>query len=69
MTGMYLNHVLGTDLQGNMVRVYSPATGVVVTLAGSGFAGSANGPVAFARFSMPTGVAATAAGDIYIADT
>lgn len=42
--------------------------GVVSTLAGTGSAGSDDGPGVSATFFFPTGVAADAAGNIYVAD-
>lgn len=45
-------------------------SGTVTTLAGSaGQAGSADGSAAQARFNAPEGIAATAAGVVYVADT
>ena len=41
----------------------------VATVAGSGFADYKDGPVAEAQFAMPTGVAVTADGTIYVADS
>jgi sugar lactone lactonase YvrE len=43
--------------------------GTVTTIAGGKRAGMADGPAAQARFDTPTGLAVSAAGDIYIADT
>ena len=44
------------------------AQAVVSTLAGTGVAGSLNGPGYAARFDQPYGVAADSAGNVYIAD-
>jgi sugar lactone lactonase YvrE len=41
----------------------------VSTVAGTGFAGYQDGPVAEAQFAMPTGVAVAADGTIYVADS
>ena len=43
--------------------------GTVVTIAGSGEPGAADGPALEARFDTPCGVAVDAAGNIYVADT
>ena len=45
------------------------ATGQAVALAGSGLPGSDNGIGAAASFYSPSGIAADAAGDIYVADS
>ena len=68
---------LAADAAGNLyvadwgnhtIRRVTPA-GVVTTLAGSpGFAGSADGTGAAARFSNPTGMAVDSAGNVYVAD-
>lgn len=42
--------------------------GMVSTLAGTGSPGYADGPVAMAQFSVPTGLAVDAAGNVYVAD-
>jgi len=55
------------DAGANEIRKVSP-TGLVITLAGSLNAGSANGSGAGAGFNEPQGVAVDAAGNIYVAD-
>ncbi len=56
-----------TDLDGNRVRQIK-ADGTVSTLAGTGSAGSADGPAASATFNQPKGIAVAANGDIFIVD-
>lgn len=52
----------------NTVRKVTPA-GAISTLAGrAGQAGYVDGPGDIARFSLPTGIAADAAGNLYVAD-
>jgi streptogramin lyase len=60
-------NVYVADAGNNMIRKISPL-GVVSTLAGSGFAGSANGTGTVASFDQPYGVALDAAGNVYVAD-
>ena len=55
------------DRYNNQIRRISP-TGVVSTLAGTGAAGSADGPGPAATFNEPFGVVADAAGILYVAD-
>jgi len=58
-------HLYVTD--SNRIRKVSP-TGEVSTLAGSGKDGKADGPGATAQFSMPSGIAIDASGNLYVAD-
>ena len=55
------------DRNNNRIRKVTPA-GVVSTLAGTGAAGSADGPGPAATFNEPFGVVADAAGILYVAD-
>ncbi|MBS1520705.1 MAG: hypothetical protein JST50_06905 [Bacteroidetes bacterium] len=55
------------DYFNNMIRKITPA-GVVSTLAGNGTAGYVNGAPGSAEFNSPTGVAADALGNVYVAD-
>ena len=54
----------------NRVRAVDPRSGAVVTLAGNGAAGAADGgAAAAASFSAPSGVAVDAQGGVLVADT
>jgi sugar lactone lactonase YvrE len=55
------------DRINNAIRKITSA-GVVTTLAGNGTAGNANGTGSAATFNEPLGVAADAAGNVYVAD-
>jgi len=57
------------DADNDTIRKITPA-GIVTTFAGkAGEIGSADGTGSNARFSGPRGVAVSAAGDVYVADT
>jgi DNA-binding beta-propeller fold protein YncE len=56
------------DRLNHKVRRLNPDS-TVSTVAGSGFADFLDGPAADAQFAMPTGVAVTAGGVIYVADS
>lgn len=56
-----------TDLGGNNIREISGAD-AVLTFAGTGANGAANGPASTATFSNPTGVAMDGSGNLYVAD-
>jgi hypothetical protein len=56
--------------EGSQLIRYVTFGGAVSNLAGQAYvAGQANGPAATATFSYPAGIAAGAAGDLYVADT
>jgi hypothetical protein len=61
--------LLIADAQNHSIKRID-GTGIITTVAGIGFPGFAGdgGPATSARFSVPTGVAVDAAGNIYIAD-
>jgi len=60
-------NVYVADKENNVIRKIS-AAGVVVTFAGTGVQGSANGTAATATFNQPTGVAVDGSGNVYVAD-
>lgn len=59
------------DTKNNAVRVVSPVTGLISTVAGSGAVGYTGdgGPAKSATLNQPWGVTVDAAGNLYIADT
>lgn len=63
----YRDGYLVSDRGANVIRYV--ANGQVLTAAGSGKEGSANGPANEASFSAPTGLAVGDDGEVYIADT
>ncbi|MGN6647108.1 MAG: choice-of-anchor D domain-containing protein [Cytophaga sp.] len=61
---LYVSQIEGDN---NLIRKITPQA-VVTTLAGTGLAGSANGPGATASFNYPAGIAVDKDYNIYIAD-
>jgi serine/threonine protein kinase, bacterial len=57
------------DSHNNVIREIDPTTGIVTTLAGTGYAGSANGTPDASSFFVPIGIAVDAAGNVYVADS
>ena len=60
--------VYGAGATSNRVYKFSPATGAVAILAGTGQYGSADGPAAQATFSYVADVALDRVGNVYVAD-
>jgi sugar lactone lactonase YvrE len=64
-------NVFIADSNGERVREVTKSTGVITTVAGTGYVGSFGdaGPATSAPLDYPNGVAVDAAGNLYIADT
>ena len=60
-------NVYVTDLINNKIRKITPG-GLVTTLAGSGFSGSADGTGAAATFNQPYGIAVDQQGNVFVTD-
>ncbi len=58
------------DQSNSRIRIVTPG-GVISTVAGAGHAGYSgdNGPAATALLNQPYGVAVSASGDLYVADS
>jgi len=58
------------DTSNGRIRRVSAATGVITTVAGSGWSGFSGdgGPATMARFNIPRGVAVDGSGNVFIAD-
>jgi hypothetical protein len=62
------DHLIVAENSGNVISVTSRVSGGRTVLAGTGAAGSADGPAGAATFSSPDGVAVDSNGNIYVAD-
>lgn len=60
--------VFVADTNNNQIKLITPQ-GEVITIAGSGVAGSANGVGMAAQFNRPSGVAVDSANNVFVADT
>jgi sugar lactone lactonase YvrE len=62
------DYLVVAEAAGNVVSLSSLTSGGRAVLAGTGAAGSADGPAASATFSSPDGVTVDSLGNIYVAD-
>ncbi len=64
------SHLYFTDAGNNVVKkVTNDGTAATVILAGTGQAGSTDGPGSTARFNNPTGIGLDTVGNLFVADT
>ena len=62
-------NVYVTDAGNNRIRKITSAGDEVTTLAGTGAAGSTDGPNVVETFNQPSGVAVDSSGNVYVGDT
>lgn len=63
-----LGRIYVVDLRNHSIRQFDPSTRTVRTIAGNGRAGFVDGDGATAKFDLPTGLAVSFGGAIYVAD-
>jgi sugar lactone lactonase YvrE len=64
-----IGNVYVADAGNQRIRQIAAGSGLVSTLAGTGVAGSTDGPAESAQFSSPQGLAVDGAGSVFVADT
>lgn len=60
--------IYATDMNARRIKTVTPA-GVVTNWAGTGVAGTAEGPIANAQFNSPQGLAFDSTGNLYVVDS